>query len=116
MITANPIAKLLLHAHSDERLSYEQMVRWAEEFGLERSELIDIYEAVGEVGTTCGTAFAPSPRAGQPRASRVEVVAHAYAAGWIGLDCVLFWAEEQELEDDETMALLDLCAAEGHGH
>ena len=37
MINVNPIAKLLLHAHSDERLSYEQMVQWSEEFGLSRS-------------------------------------------------------------------------------
>jgi hypothetical protein len=48
----------LLHAHTDERLSYEQMVRWSEEFGLTRRELIDIYEAVREAGQTCRDAFA----------------------------------------------------------
>ena len=31
MINPNPITKLLLHAHTDERLSYEQMVRWSDE-------------------------------------------------------------------------------------
>jgi hypothetical protein len=115
MIKANPIAKLLLHAHGDERLSYEDMVRWADEFGLQRSELIDIYEAVCEAGTTCCTAFAPSPRGGRSQSSRADVAARAYAEGWIGLDRILCWAEEQDLEDDETMILLDLCAAEGHG-
>lgn len=114
MTTANPIAKLLLHAHADERLSYWAMVRWADEFGLPRSELIDIYQAVAAAGTTCRAAFAPSPRDGQSQATRAEVVAQAYAAGWIGIDRVLCWAEEQELEDDDTMKLLELCAAEGH--
>jgi hypothetical protein len=116
MINANPIAKLLLHAHTDERLSYEQMVRWSEEFGLRRSELIDIYEAVQETGQTCREAFAPSSFGDRSRSSSFELVAQAYAEGWLGLDRVLSWAEEQELEDDETMALLEGCAAEGHGH
>ena len=116
MINANPIAKLLLHAHADERLSYEQMVRWSEEFGLDRGELIDIYEAVQENGQTCREAFAPSPRKDCSRSSRCELVAQAYAEGWISLDRVLSWAEEEELEDEETMALLERCATEGHAH
>ena len=116
MINANPIAKLLLHAHTDERLSYEQMVRWSEEFGLDRGELIDIYEGVREKGQTCRDAFAPSPRDDCSLSSRCELVAQAYAGGWIGLDRVLSWAEEEELEDEETMALLERCATEGHAH
>jgi hypothetical protein len=114
MINADPIAKLLLHAHADERLGYEQMVRWSDEFGLRRGELIDTYESVREAGMTCRTAFGPSPRRGRSRSARVENVAQAYAEGWIGLDCVLNWAEEQEFEDEETIALLERCAAEGH--
>jgi hypothetical protein len=43
-----------------------------------------------------------------------EIVAHSYAEGWIGLDRVLSWAEECELEDDQVMALLGRCASEGH--
>ena len=116
MIKANPIAKLLLHAHSDERLSYEQMMRWSEDFGLRRVELIETYEAVHEAGTTCCAAFAPAPRKERPVSARAEAAAHAYAEGWIGLDRVLSWAEEQELEDDETMALLERCATEAHGN
>jgi hypothetical protein len=116
MLEANPITKLLLHAHTDERLSYEQMVRWSDEFGLRRSDLIDLYEAVSQAGLTCRTACAPSPRAGRSCSSRAEAIAQAYAEGWIGLDRVLSWAEEHEFEDDETMALLDRCAGEGHAH
>lgn len=116
MINPNPIAKLLLHAHADERLSYEQMVRWSEEFGLDRGELIDIYEAVREAGQTCRGAFAPSPRGDCSQSSRYEVVAQAYSEGWLGLDRVLSWAEEQELDDEKTIALLERCATEGHAH
>ena len=43
-------------------------------------------------------------------------MAWAYAEGWIGLDRVLSWAEEQELEDEETKTLLERCATEGHAH
>ena len=64
-------------------------------------------------------AFAPSPRSECSRstcAELAELVAQAYAEGWIGLDRVLSWAEEQELEDEETMTLLERCATEGHAH
>ena len=43
-------------------------------------------------------------------------MAWAYAEVWIGLDRVLSWAEEQELEDEETKTLLERCATEGHAH
>jgi hypothetical protein len=41
-------------------------------------------------------------------------MAHAYAEGWVGLDRVLSWAEERELEDEEVIMLLERCASEGH--
>jgi hypothetical protein len=90
------------------------MIRWSEEFGLRRAELIETYEAVHGAGRTCNSAFAPAPPKGRSVSARAEVAAQAYAEGWIGLDRVLGWAEEQELEEDETMALLERCAVEGH--
>ena len=116
MIQANPMAKLLLHAHADERLSWEEMVRWSDEFGLRRSELIEIYEAVHAEGKTCRSAFMPAASPSRRVVRRSIALARAYAEGWIGLNRVLSWAEEQELDEDETMALLERCAAEGHGH
>lgn len=116
MVKANPIAKLLLYANSVGWLSYEEMMRWSDEFGLRRVELIEVYEAVHQVGTICGTAFVPSPQNGRSRSTRAEAAAQAYGEGWIGLDRVLSWAEEQGLEEDETMALLERCAVEGHAN
>lgn len=116
MIDGNPIAKLLMYANSAGRISYEVMMLWADEFGITGAEMIDLYEAVHEHESycSCTSAFAPSPRSDRPRDTLFDFVANAYAERWIGLDRVLSWAEERELEDDEVMTLLERCASEGH--
>ena len=89
------------------------MLRWAREFRVDVPDFFDpanwnLYERAGE--------FAPLPQRSRPLVFLFEVVAQTYAQGWIGLDRVLLWAEERQLDDDEVMTLLERCASEGHAY
>jgi hypothetical protein len=111
MFEPSPIYQLLMYADHRRQISYDELLRWAKEFGVRIPEMFDPVEtlAYDHVPT-----FAPSPRTSLPLVLLFELQAHAYAEGWIGLDRVLSWAEERELEDHEVMILLERCAVEGH--
>jgi hypothetical protein len=106
-----PIYKLLMYADHQRQIPYDQLLRWAAEFGVRIPDIFDPKEtkAYDDV-----PAYAPSPRRRLPLVFLFELVALAYAEGWIGLDRVLAWAEERELEEDQVMTLLERCASEGH--
>jgi hypothetical protein len=108
---ATPIYKLLLHADHHRQISYEELLRWAKEFGI---RIPDIFDPIETKAYDNVLAFAPSPQRRLPLVLLFELVAHAYAQGWLGLGRVLAWAEEHELEDDQVMTLLERCASEGH--
>jgi len=111
MFEPTPIYKLLMFADHRRQISYGELLRWASEFGISIPDIFDPQEASAYDHVP---AFAPSPRRSLPLVFLFELLAHAYAEGWIGLDCVLAWAEERELEDDQVMMLLERCASEGH--
>jgi hypothetical protein len=113
VFVANPLAKMLMYADHQRSITYVEMLRWARKFGVDLPDFFDeanqeLYDRAGE--------FAPIPQRSRPLVFLFEVVAQAYAEGWIGLDRVLLWAEERQLEDDEVMTLLDRCASEGHAY
>jgi hypothetical protein len=111
VIEPTPIYELLMYADHQRQLPYDQLLRWAAEFGVRVPDIFDPEEtnAYDRV-----PAFAPSPRRSLPLVLLFDLMALAYAEGWIGLDSVLSWAEERGLEDDEVMTLLERCAFEGH--
>jgi hypothetical protein len=108
---ANPVYKLLMYADHHRQISYGELLRWAQEFGI---HIPDIFDPEETRAYDYVPAFAPSPRRSLPLMFLLEVAAQAYAEGWIGLDRVLAWAEARGLEDDEVMTLLERCASEGH--
>lgn len=93
------------------QISYGELLRWAKEFGF---HIPDMFDPVETKAHDHVAGFAPAPRRSLPLVFLFELVALAYAEGWIGLDCVLSWAEGRELQDDEVMTLLERCASEGH--
>jgi hypothetical protein len=53
MTPANPIARMLLFAYSDERIEWGELTRWAEDVGVPLNEVVDLQEGVrqrGELG------------------------------------------------------------------
>jgi hypothetical protein len=100
-----------MYADHHRQISYEELLRWASGFGIRIPDIFDPNEteAYDDV-----SGFAPSPQRRLPQILLFELVAQAYAQGWLGLDRVLAWAEERELEDDQVLSLLERCASEGH--
>jgi hypothetical protein len=100
-----------MYADHHRQISYEELLRWAKEFGV---CIPDIFDPIETKAYDNVSGFAPSPHPRLPLVLLLELVAQAYAQGWLGLDRVLAWAEEHELEDDQVMTLLERCASEGH--
>lgn len=114
MKSMNPVAKLLMYAHSDEQIEYDEMTRWADEFGIPRREMIDLHEQALAERCSCSSFLRPSREATETFDALKDAVARAYVEGWIGLGRVILWAEEREFDEEQIMAILERCAEKGH--
>jgi hypothetical protein len=109
----DPCAILLTYAHRSEHIDYDEMVSWAADLGLERSDLLGAY---GEDGSQAESFI----RRGERRSARAAtpqppdtlrmVLATAYAHGRLELDDLFRWAEELGLDRDEVVAVMRLAA------
>lgn len=114
MNTGDPIAKLLMYAHSDGQIEYEEMTRWSDAFGISRLEMIDLHEQALAERCSCTSFLRPSRDAEESFDALKNAVARAYVERWVGLGRVILWAEEREFDEEQIMAILEACAEKGH--
>ena len=114
----DPCAILLTYANRSEHIDYEEMVSWAAELGLERSDLLGAYGMDGAQAETFvrrGERRSPMAATPQPRDIVRLVLATAYAHGRLEFDDLLSWAEELRLDREEVVVVMRLAADLAYG-